>query len=262
MQPVKTILQIIRPAMIAVVLFGMSLFLAPHLASAQEPSRSAPKVEEKSMIDLYHEGGWVMHMIALTSVGMLSVLAFCIVRINAKRMIPPQLQATLANALSRQDVDAAMRACEKDDSSLSHVIRETLVKAGAGVAIYSKADLEAAASETIFHEETKFMLWVNMLNAFAAVAPMIGLLGTVSGMIQSFNKLSSGAGKASDFAGGIGEAMVATAAGLLVAIPAMFAYFLYKNILQSLIARLSHSASTLINRFLNSTPGEAPEEAA
>lgn len=261
----KALLQIIRPALIAVALFAMSMFIAPRVANAQEstpPAAEQAHHGDKSLLDLYKEGGWVMNMIAATSIGMLAVLAYCIVRINAKKMIPSELQSSLQDALSKQDVEAALRICETDTSSLSHVVKETLNKAGAGVAVYTKADLEAAASETIFHEETKFMLWVNMLNACAAVAPMIGLLGTVSGMIQSFNKLSAGAAKASDFAGGIGEAMVATAAGLLVAIPAMFAYFLYKNILQSLIARLSHSTSTLINKFVSGVPVEyAAEEA-
>lgn len=249
----KAILPLFRPALIAAALFVMSMFAVPHAAGALT-AEPAPRIEQKSLLDLYHEGGWVMHAIALTSVGMLSVLGFCIVRINEKKMIPATLRENLARALASQDPAQALRLCEEDSSALAQVIRETLVKAGAGVAVYSKADLEAAASETIFHEETKLMLWVNMLNAFAAVAPMIGLLGTVSGMIQSFNKLSSGAAKASDFAGGIGEAMVATAAGLLVAIPAMFAYFLFKNILQSLIARLSHAASALIYKFVSGTP--------
>jgi biopolymer transport protein ExbB len=94
------------------------------------------------------------------------------------------------------------------------------------------------------------MLWVNMLNAFAAVAPMIGLLGTVSGMIQSFEKLSQGAAKPADFAGGIGEAMVGTASGLIVAIPAMFAYFYFKNQLQALMSEIARVASNLIGRFV------------
>jgi biopolymer transport protein ExbB len=260
------LLQIIRPALIALALFTMSMFITSKVASAAPvtPPLAAvatPAKHGKSLLSLYSEGGWVMHMIALTSVGMLSVLVFCIVRINQKKMLPADFQASLDHALSNQDVEGAMRLCEANESSLSHVIRETLTKAGAGVSVYTKADLEAAASETIFHEETKFMLWVNMLNAFAAVAPMIGLLGTVSGMISSFEKLSSGAAKASDFAGGIGEAMVATAAGLLVAIPSMFAYFLFKNLLQSLIARLSHSTSTLINRFVSGAGEYQAEEA-
>jgi biopolymer transport protein ExbB len=140
---------------------------------------------------------------------------------------------------------------------LSTVIRESLQKAGTGVAEYTKADLEAAAAETIFHEETRLMLWVNMLNAFAAVAPMIGLLGTVSGMIQSFDKLSQGASKASDFAAGIGEAMVGTAGGLLVAIPAMFAYFYFKNTLQALMSDVARVASNLIGRFVSGPPANA-----
>lgn len=175
-------------------------------------------------------------------------------------MIPAELVASLESSLAKQDVAGAIRICEGNASSLSHVVKETLTKAGTGVAVYTKADLEAAAAEVIFHEETKLMLWVNMLNAFAAVAPMIGLLGTVSGMIASFEKLSSGAAKASDFAGGIGEAMVATAAGLLVAIPAMFAYFTYKNILQAIISRLSHTTSTLINKFISGSGVEYAAE--
>ncbi|MES2438113.1 MAG: MotA/TolQ/ExbB proton channel family protein [Verrucomicrobiota bacterium] len=248
----KYLLQILRPALIACALFTISMVVTPRIANAQGTETAAKETvhKGKSLLDLYEEGGWVMHMIALTSVGMLSVLGYSIYRINAKRMMPASLQASLEKALSAQDVTEAIRLCDANDCSLSHVVRQTLTKAGAGAVVYTKADLEAAASETIFHEETRYMLWVNMLNAFAAVAPMIGLLGTVSGMIQSFEKLSTGGAKASDFAGGIGEAMVATAAGLLVAIPAMFAYFLYKNILQSLISRLSHVTSTLINRFV------------
>jgi biopolymer transport protein ExbB len=95
------------------------------------------------------------------------------------------------------------------------------------------------------------------LNAFAAVAPMIGLLGTVSGMIQSFDKLSQGASKASDFAAGIGEAMVGTAGGLLVAIPAMFAYFYFKNTLQALMSDVARVASNLIGRFVSGPPANA-----
>ncbi|MFT3989788.1 MAG: MotA/TolQ/ExbB proton channel family protein [Luteolibacter sp.] len=257
----KYLLNIIRPAFVALALFSIGSFVVPMAAKAENP-QPAKEHRGKSMLDLYEEGGWVMHMIALTSVGMLSVLGYTVSRINRKKMMPADLQRSLEKALSEQNVPEVLRICEAHDCSLSHVVKQTLAKAGAGAVVYTKADLEAAAAETIFHEETRFMLWVNMLNAFAAVAPMIGLLGTVSGMIQSFEKLSSGGAKASDFAGGIGEAMVATAAGLLVAIPSMFAYFLYKNILQSLISRLSHTTSLLIHRFVTGSGVEIREDAA
>lgn len=252
------LLQLIRPTLIALALFVVSSTVASRTASAQsaDPPPGA-KVEKQSLLDTYNKGGWVMHAIAASSVGVIAVIAYCATRIRKKAMIPAALQASLATAMANQDVAGAIKLCDADPSSLSHVVKETLTKAGAGVEFYSKADLEAAAAETIFHEETRYMLWVNMLNGLAAVAPMMGLLGTVSGMIGSFDQLAAGASKPSDFAGGIGEAMITTAAALIVAIPAMMAYFVFKNMLQALVSDLAHSASTLINRFVS---GPVPQE--
>jgi len=247
-------MQLLRPALIAIVLFVAAMTVATRTASAQGEDPPAAKVETKSLLDLYQSGGWVMHAIAASSIGVLTLMAYCGTRIRKPVMIPTQLQQSLEAAMAQQNVSQAMELCESDPSSLAHVVKETLTKAGAGVEFYSKADLEAAAAETIFHEETRYMLWVNMLNAIAAVAPMMGLLGTVSGMITSFDQLAAGASKPSDFAGGIGEAMLTTAFALIVAIPAMLAYFVFKNVLQSLISNLAHTTSTLINQFVSATP--------
>jgi biopolymer transport protein ExbB len=256
------ILQILRPALIAIVLFGAAMTITTRTAFAQEDGAPTAKVETKSLLDLYQNGGWVMHAIALSSLGVVTLVAYCGTRIRRSVMVPAELSARLESAMAEQNVTAALKMCESDSSSLAHVVKETLTKAGAGVEFYSKADLEAAAAETIFHEETRYMLWVNMLNAAAAVAPMMGLLGTVSGMIASFDQLAAGASKPSDFAGGIGEAMLTTAAALIVAIPAMLAYFIFKNVLQSIISNLAHTTSTLINRFVSANPRhEAPPEA-
>lgn len=244
-------MQILRPTMIALALFTACMMITSRTASAQTDDPPAVNVETKSLLNLYQSGGWVMHAIAASSIGVLTLMAFCGTRIRKKIMIPANLHASLDAAMANQDVATAMELCEANPSSLAHVVKETLTKAGAGVEFYSKADLEAAAAETIFHEETRYMLWVNMLNAIAAVAPMMGLLGTVSGMISSFDQLAAGASKPSDFAGGIGEAMLTTAAALIVAIPAMLAYFVFKNVLQSLISNLAHTTSTLINRFVS-----------
>jgi len=245
-------MQILRPTLIALALFGLGITVASRTASAQTDDPATANVETKSLLDLYQSGGWVMHAIAASSVGVITLMAFCATRMRKKIMIPTALHTSLDEAMANQDVLTAMELCDANPSSLSHVVKETLTKAGAGVEFYSKADLEAAAAETIFHEETRYMLWVNMLNAIAAVAPMMGLLGTVSGMISSFDQLAAGASKPSDFAGGIGEAMLTTAAALIVAIPAMLAYFVFKNVLQSLISQLAHTTSTLINRFVSS----------
>ncbi len=238
----------------------MSMSFATHVAAQDATPQPAPaaQVQKESLLDIYFKGGWVMHFIALSSVAVIGVIAVCAIRINRKKLLPAEIEKSLALALSRQDVSEALKICESNESALSHVIKETFTKAAAGVTVYSKADLESVAAETIFHEETKSMLWVNMLNGLAAVAPMMGLLGTVSGMIGSFDQLAAGATKPSDFAGGIGEAMITTAAALIVAIPAMFCYFIFKNLLQSLVTELANASSNLINGFISgsSVPAE------
>lgn len=245
------LLQILRPALIALAMLGASITLISRTANAQDSPEPSAKVETKSLLDLYAAGGWVMHAIALSSVGVIAVISYCTIRIRKPVMIPQGLLSSLSEAMDNQDVGRAIELCETEPGPLSQVVKETFTKAGAGAEFYSKADLEAAAAETIFHEETRYMLWVNMLNAIAAVAPMMGLLGTVSGMIGSFDQLAAGASKPSDFAGGIGEAMITTAAALIVSIPSMLAYFVFRNLLQSSISQLAHSTSSLINRFVS-----------
>jgi biopolymer transport protein ExbB len=251
---VRTLLQIIRPVCLVLVLFVVSSAITSRSASAQGTAAPAPKVKTESLLDIYLKGGPTMHAIALASIGTIAIISFCVIRIKRKTMLPPTLASALGTALAKQDVVSALKLCEGDSSSLAHIVKETFTKAGAGVEVYSKSDLESVAAETIFHEETKYMLWVNMLNGLAAIAPMMGLLGTVAGMIGSFDQLAAGASKPSDFAGGIGEAMITTASALIVAIPAMMAYFVFKNLLQSLISQLAHTTSNLINGFVSGSP--------
>ena len=93
---------------------------------------------------------------------------------------------------------------------------------------------------------------MNYLNVFATIGPMLGLLGTVTGMISSFDMLAAGKSEPSDLAGGIGEAMTTTAAGLLVGIPAMFLYFYFRNLLQVHVANIQK----LITFMLDLLSGE------
>jgi len=78
---------------------------------------------------------------------------------------------------------------------------------------------------------------------------MIGLLGTVTGMIDSFNQLAMGRSEPDDLAGGIGQAMVTTAGGLMVGIPAMFCYFFFRNILHGAIADIQKAVTNMLDLF-------------
>lgn len=253
----KYLSQISRPLITVVALLMIVLTFTTQSAAAQETPTSPAEeevVSNESLLNVYQKGGWIMHLIALTSIGVIGIISYCGMKINRRNLLPAGFESSLSSKFAKQDVRAALALCESNPSSFSHIVQETFTKAAAGVEVYSKSDLESVAAETIFHEETKYMLWVNMLNALAAVAPMMGLLGTVSGMIGSFDQLAAGATKPSDFAGGIGEAMITTAAALIVAIPAMLAYFIFKNLLQGHISQMANASSNLITRFVSGAP--------
>jgi biopolymer transport protein ExbB len=111
----------------------------------------------------------------------------------------------------------------------------------------NKTSMEQAAGETLMQEEQRLMIWINYLNIFATIGPMLGLLGTVTGMIASFDQLAAGRSEPSDLAGGIGEAMITTAGGLFVGIPAMFLFFYFRNLLQVAIGNIQKSVTFMID---------------
>lgn len=100
----------------------------------------------------------------------------------------------------------------------------------------SGPQLEQRLADLLYSEEAKVAQWIQYLNVIATVAPMVGLLGTVSGMISAFQTIAAGGmGKPELLAGDIGEALITTATGLVIGIPAMVAYFACRNRLQTVL---------------------------
>jgi len=209
----------------------------------------AAAAQDQSLFDLYLQGGWLMHFIALCSMGTIAVAAYCGIQINKTKMVPKAKIMELNHLMSQRDVEGAFAACKGTPGPMTNTLAAALVKANFEVAEYNKAKMEQAAAETLVHEETRYMLWINYLNVFATIAPMIGLLGTVTGMIDSFNQLAMGRSEPDDLAGGIGQAMVTTAGGLIVGIPAMFCYFFFRNILQGVVADIQKSVTNMLDLF-------------
>ena len=191
---------------------------------------SASGVEtEKSLLDLYREGGPVMHIIALCSVVTLALGAYCGIMYRRARMMPATVVAHLGDLVARRDLAAAYEYCRVNPGPLTHALASALTKANYERDMFNKTAMENSIADDCFRSETKMMVVVNYLNTFAVLAPMIGLLGTVSGMITSFSALTAGKAEATDLAKGIGEALIATGGGLLLAIPSMFLYFFFRG---------------------------------
>jgi len=212
---------------------------------------------DKSLLDLYREGGPIMHLIALCSVAVTALGSYCLVTLRKKKFMPPDLVENLGNMMAQRDLQSAYQLCKSRPCVLSNILADALTKANFERDMFNKASMENSIADDCFRDETKMMVVVNYLNTFAVLAPMIGLLGTVSGMITSFSALTAGKAEATDLAKGIGEALIATGGGLLLAIPAMFLYFFFRGMLTTSMADVHKTLSHMLDLFTGEAHGAA-----
>jgi biopolymer transport protein ExbB len=131
---------------------------------------------------------------------------------------------------------------DNGDNLLSRALAPALKKLSKG-----REKTENLFIENLEAEENSVSQWVTYLNVIASVAPMIGLLGTVSGMISAFQTIGRGGmGRPELLAGDIGEALITTATGLVIGIPAMIAYFILRNRLNNAMIATAQAGSELI----------------
>ncbi|MFT4518516.1 MAG: biopolymer transport protein ExbB [Halioglobus sp.] len=195
------------------------------------------------MFELLVAGGWLMVFIIFSSV---VVLAICIERLytlNPRKISPPHLIATVWKQLKRGELDAARLRTLRQSSPLGRILAAGLGNAYHGREVMKESIEEAAAH--VVHELQKYL---NTLGTIAAVAPLLGLLGTVLGMIKVFAEImTQGTGNASALAGGISEALITTAAGLTVAIPALIMHRYFVGRIDGIVVELEQEAIKLVD---------------
>jgi biopolymer transport protein ExbB len=182
------------------------------------------------MIDYFFKGGLLMWPILLCSIAALAVFLerFCVLRREGKNIMRPAFIAEVKRLLCERKYDAVERMCERQKGPLSAVI-------AVGVRERSRNfdERERAVSRTGAAEMRRLERHLSVLSLVADIAPLLGLTGTVTGLIKAFIKVQALGGRvdAASLAGGIWEALITTAAGLFVAIPALAAYhFLERKI--------------------------------
>jgi len=174
------------------------------------------------------------------------VLAICIERLytlNPKKIAPPHLLATVWKQLKAGEMDAARLKVLRQSSPLGRILAAGLNNAYHGRDVMKESIQEAASH--VVHDLERYL---NTLGTIAAIAPLLGLLGTVVGMIRVFAEImAQGTGNASVLAGGISEALITTAAGLTVAIPAlaMHRYFIGK--IDAIVVELEQETIKLVD---------------
>ncbi len=218
-------------------------------AEAKDEEQTPVAVPERtvSLLDYYRDGGWMMHVLLLCSMGTIAVAAYCFTQITRKKMTAPALMESMTRYMENRDVTPSYELCQSNPSSFSEVLSAALLKVNFDRDRANKESMMEAAGEALDQVETRYMLWVNYLNVFATLAPMIGLLGTVVGMIEAFQQLEQQRSQPEELAGGIRQAMVTTAGGLLVGIPSMFFYFFFRDRLMAVMSQIQKSTSFLID---------------
>jgi len=233
----------------------ISLFLAAAISSAAdstpvEAAQTEVTGKDTSMIDLFKTGGPLMYPLALCSFAVIGLIVYHIMELTKKKFVPEDQLIELRKLMYNHDTQSAYAYCDQNPSFLTNsfsagVLRLKNDMPGKGVPF-----AEAAMNEAIDSQETKMNFWMNMISVIAAISPMIGLLGTVSGMIKAFQKIGMGGmGKPEQLAGNIGEALITTATGLVVGIPAMLAFYLFRGKFDSLISNVTDSLTELIDLY-------------
>ena len=213
-----------------------AIFLLPTLASAAEVAGG----KKQTLMDVYKEGGWVMHFLLACSVAMVWLIIDISMRTTRKRMTPPADVATARQAFLAGDYVGAYQAMKAGVSPFCEVIRGALGSVGHG-----KDATEEAIYVTVDKINSTLQTRINYLSVIGVCAPMIGLLGTVGGMKGAFGALGTSGADVGALAGHIGEVLVATATGLLVAIPAFGAFYFLRNKLQGAIHHLQDESERL-----------------
>jgi biopolymer transport protein ExbB len=199
------------------------------------------------MIDLLVAGGWVMPLIVACSVVALSISIERYIALDRSKVAPPHLLATVWRDLKQGELNAQKLAQLRTNSPLGAILAAGIANRGQGRDVMKESISEAASH--VVHDLEKYL---NSLGTVAAIAPLLGLLGTVVGMIDVFTQITTvGTGNANALAGGISEALLTTAAGLIVAIPALVMHRYYTGLIDTIVVDLEREAIKLVDAIHN-----------
>jgi len=191
-------------------------------------------------------GKTIGYIIWLISIVTVALIVKYVTMIRRKTILPEETHAEIRELFDAKQYREAIERTESDPSFLCYVVHAGLSEASHGYAAMERAMEEASEERT-----TKLLRSIEWLNLIGNIGPMLGLLGTVWGMINVFFQIveSGGMPNPADLAGGIGVALVTTLLGLSVAIPALSAYAVFRNRIDALTSEAMVISQDLISSF-------------
>jgi biopolymer transport protein ExbB len=197
------------------------------------------------MIELFERGGIMMYPLAIASFIALIIIIERALVLRKKKIIIPDIINVIEQFSSLKDVELARNICSKFNGPLPN-----LIKVGLDNSEFDRAEIKELIEDQGRQEVRQLERGLTLLETIAVSSPLLGLLGTVLGMIQVFTVIQEqGIGQASALSGGISEALVTTVTGLFIGIPVLFAYNMFTKRAENFVLDIEKYSNFLIQKL-------------
>jgi len=229
-----------------VVLAAQAVTFALSSGVSLAQDAAAPAEQTQTIAKVLKDSGIIGLCIVALSVVALAIIIENFVSLKRDKLAPPELIDEIQALFDENQYQEAMELCENEPSYFTRVCGAGIAKIG-----HHFSTIEKAVEEMGDEESIKLHQKVGWLSLIANVAPMMGLLGTVSGMVEAFNTIASSGGQASpaELAGGISKALLTTMFGLIVALPVTAAFAFIRNRMVRTIIEVGAIVEDLFERF-------------
>ncbi|MBQ1961063.1 MAG: MotA/TolQ/ExbB proton channel family protein, partial [Akkermansia sp.] len=220
----------------------MSAFIFADLSA----SATAAGVDALS---LFEKGGPLMWGLLVLSIIAVMVIFVCLWTTRTSSVLPDRMVISVESYIRRKDYAGLLSLCDRDGSSFARTVHVIIMFMQRNPRANIDEIREVAAAEGT-RQSSILTRQINWLSDIGAIAPMIGLLGTVIGMMKTFMEMAAGnfeGVKQMQMASGISEAMITTAGGLVLAIPSMLAYVIFRNRIQKRITDMEVAVTHILS---------------
>ena len=200
------------------------------------------------MLHYLEVGGPILWVLVIISIGAFAVVLERIVFFaRNEKNVGSNFRGEILSLVANKKIDEAIALCDTKKSCVASAVKKFLQKAPRGIDVQ---DYEFILKEITIKETSPYESRLNLLASVISISPMLGLLGTVTGMIRAFTNISKyGAGDAAIVADGIAEALLTTAAGLMIAIPVIVVYNYLNRRLEKMENEIDDVVTNIINIF-------------
>ncbi|MGH1366319.1 MAG: MotA/TolQ/ExbB proton channel family protein [Calditrichia bacterium] len=205
------------------------------------------------MLELFETGGIMMYPLVLCSFLTLTVFFERLWSMRRAKIMIPEVITVVEQLNKKEDLNLAKSVCEKFDGPFPNIIVSTINNFN-----LAPEDLRVTVEDEGRQQVRTLSRGLSILETVAGIAPLLGLLGTVLGMIEVFNVIEElGVGQAKALSGGIAEALVTTATGLFIGIPALIAFNYFNTRSEGLILDIENYVLILVNKIIHLKNEEA-----